>query len=143
MSPDPLRVGDLFTIPEGELQWRFDPSGGPGGQHANRSSTRVELTFDIATSEVVPDRLRTRMLRRLGGRVRDGVLRVTVDETRSQWRNRAIARRRLAELLVDSARPPRRRRRTSVPQSARRRRRDAKRRRSDLKRLRRRPNHDD
>jgi ribosome-associated protein len=137
---EPLRITEDLTIPAAELQWRFDTSGGPGGQHANRSSTRVELSFDLARSPSVPDELRDHMLGRLGGRTRDGVLTVTVDESRSQWRNRVIARRRLGRLLSDAAGPGRPARIPTRPgPGARRRRLDRKRRRGELKRLRRPP----
>jgi len=139
MSEDPLRVGGRVVIPAGELEWRFDPSGGPGGQHANRASTRAELRFDLARSPSVPESLRRRMLERLGSRAPGGVVGVTVDESRSQWRNRSLARRRLAALLRDAMRTPRRRIATTPSRRAKRRRLEDKRRRSQKKRLRRRP----
>jgi ribosome-associated protein len=139
MSEDPLRVGGRVVIPAGELEWRFDPSGGPGGQHANRASTRAELRFDLARSPSVPDDLRHRMLERLGSRAPDGVVSVTVDESRSQWRNRSLAKRRLANLLRDATRTPRRRIPTTPSRRAKRRRLEQKRRRSEKKRLRRPP----
>jgi ribosome-associated protein len=134
--PDDLSIGRHFTIPASELQWRFDPSGGPGGQHANKASTRVELAWDLATSPSLPDALRAEMLERLGGRAPGGIVTVSVDETRSQWRNRALARRRLAEILVDATKRPRRRIGTKPSRAARRRRLERKRRRSEIKRLR-------
>ena len=137
---EPLHVDERITIPAAELHWRFDPSGGPGGQHANRASTRVELSFDLGSSPSVPTDLRDRMLQRLGNRAPDGVVSVTVDDSRSQWRNRVIARRRLADLLRDAGRPERRARRATRPsRAARQRRLDRKRRRGHLKRMRRRP----
>ena len=60
----PLRVGPL-TIPTSELTWRFDTSGGPGGQHANRTASRVELSFDLAGSASIGDALRNQMINRL------------------------------------------------------------------------------
>ncbi|MFH1330440.1 MAG: peptide chain release factor-like protein, partial [Actinomycetota bacterium] len=98
---EPLRVAPGLVIPADELRWRFDTSGGPGGQHANRSATRVELAFDLATSPPVPEAVRARLLERLSPRAPGGVVRVVVDESRSQWRNRQTARRRLAALLAD------------------------------------------
>ncbi|OFW67787.1 MAG: hypothetical protein A2Z12_07640 [Actinobacteria bacterium RBG_16_68_21] len=143
MIDEPLAVGDLFTIPADELRWRFDTSGGPGGQHANRSATRAEVSFDLATSPSVPDHLRDRMLSRLRVAAAAGVVRVTSDDTRSQWRNRALARRRLAELLVDAARTRRRRVATMPSAGARRRRLELKRHRSEVKRMRQGPIVDD
>ena len=103
---DPLDIRHDLTIPAGELSWRFDPSGGPGGQHANRASSRAELSFDLGASPSVPDRLKQRMLGNLGSRAAGGTVTVTVDESRSQWRNRALARKRLARLLREALRTP-------------------------------------
>jgi ribosome-associated protein len=137
-----LYVTSAFIIPASELLWRFDPSGGPGGQHANRSSTRVELRFDLGSSDVFDEATRSRMLERLGSRVRDGIVSVVVDDTRSQYRNRVTARRRMAALLVQSLERPKVRRPTRPSRAARRRRGEAKRRRSETKQLRRRPDVD-
>lgn len=134
-----LGIAGVFVIPEGELEWRFDPSGGPGGQHANRSNTRVELSFDLQTSPSVPEGVRDRLLNALGLRAPGGVVSVVVDASRSQWRNRVEARRRLAAVLEASLREPKRRRPTVPPAAARRRRMEAKKRRSLTKRLRRPP----
>jgi ribosome-associated protein len=134
-----LRVTDDITIPEGELDWRFLPSGGPGGQHANRSATRAELRFDLRKSSVFDIDLRDRMLSRLGRRAPEGVVTVAEDASRSQWRNRQRARARLAELLRDAMRVEPPRRPTKPGRAAARRRLEAKRRRSDTKRLRKKP----
>jgi ribosome-associated protein len=139
---DALQVTPKHAIPDGELEWRFDPSGGPGGQHANRSSTRVELRFDLGSSEVFDAATRERMMERLGHHVHNGVVSVVVDESRSQYRNRVDARRRMADLLKESMKRPKTRRRTAPTRAARRRRLEAKRRRSETKRLRRRPDRD-
>ena len=136
---DNLQVTPSHIIPAHELDWRFDTSGGPGGQHANKAATRVEVRYDLAGSEVFAPELRRTMLDRLGTRARDGVVTVVVDESRSQYRNRVTARRRLAELLVDSMRTSRTRRPTRPSRAVKRRRSEAKRRRSETKQLRRRP----
>ncbi|MFH1105199.1 MAG: alternative ribosome rescue aminoacyl-tRNA hydrolase ArfB [Actinomycetota bacterium] len=135
----PLPIGHLFTIPADELRWRFDTSGGPGGQHANRSATRAEVSFDLAASPSVPDHLRERMLAHLRTGAAGGVVSVTVDATRSQWRNRALARRRLTEILVGAAKTRRRRIATMPSLAARQRRLERKRRRATIKRTRREP----
>lgn len=139
MSEPPLRVDDRLVIPAAELSWRFDPSGGPGGQHANRTSSRAEVAFDLANSPSIPASLRSRMLHRLGPRARGGIVTVAVDESRSQWRNRMLARARLGEILRESLRTPRRRIATKPTAAARRRRLEAKRHRSETKRLRKPP----
>lgn len=131
-----------ITVPEAELEWAFDTSGGPGGQHANRNATRVTLTLDLTASQAVPDAVRDRLLDRLANRVREGAISVVVDESRSQWRNRAIARERMAEMLETALRPRRARRRTKPSRAARRRRLRDKRHRSEIKRLRSRPDRD-
>lgn len=136
---DDLEVG-RHRIPAAELSWSFGPSGGPGGQHANRSNTRAELRYDLAGSAAFPPELRSWMLDRLGNRVVDGVVIVVADESRSQWRNRAMARKRLAEWLTEAMRRPTPRRRTKPTRSSQRARVDEKRARSEVKRLRRRPN---
>jgi ribosome-associated protein len=122
-----------YRIPAGHLAWKFDPSGRPGGQHANRASSRVELSFDLRSSAVFPDALRDRMASNLSGRAPDGVVRVVVADSRSQWRNRQIARRRLATLLEESMRRPQRRRPTRPSRAARDRRLANKRRRAEKK----------
>lgn len=134
-----LRVSDAITIREGELEWRFLPSGGPGGQHANRSSTRAEVVFDLGASAAFDDDVKQRMLARLGGRAPGGVVTVREDSSRSQWRNRQTARARLADLLRDAMRVDSPRRPTKPSRAAKRRRLEQKKRRSDKKRLRRRP----
>lgn len=122
------------VIPDSELSWTFSPSGGPGGQHANRSHTRAEVRFDLAESPSIPELLKEHMLRRLGKRAVDGVVKVTADETRSQGQNRRIAAERLAAILNEAAHRPRRRRPTRPTASSRERRLDQKRRRSAVKR---------
>jgi len=139
-SEPALQIGRHFTIPAAELQWRFDPSGGPGGQHANKSSTRAELAWDLAASPSLPEDLRERMIERLGGRAPGGIVTVSVDDTRSQWRNRAIARRRLTEILTDAAKKPKTRIGTRPSRAAKGRRLEAKRQRGEVKRLRQPPN---
>lgn len=139
----PLRVAADLTIPATELRWRFDPSGGPGGQHANKAATRAEVSWDVVRSGAVTEEVRSRLLERLGGRAPGGVITISVDETRSQWRNRVIARRRLAAMLDEALRPEAERVATRMPASARRRRLERKRRRAELKRGRRTPEPDE
>jgi ribosome-associated protein len=128
-----LRVTGTCAIPFDELEWRFSGSGGPGGQHANTSNTRVELRFDVARSPSLGPRERTLLLERLGP-----VVRVVVADTRSQARNRELALERLRDRLASALRTPRARRPTAPSATARRRRVDTKRRRGELKRQRRR-----
>lgn len=124
-------------IPETALEWSFGPSGGPGGQHANRSHTRAEVRFDLTATNLLPDTLKEDMLRRLGKRATNGVVVVSADDTRSQLQNRRLAQERLAALLNEAAHRPRRRKPTRPTAAARERRLNEKRRRSDRKRERR------
>lgn len=138
-----LVVDHRLTIPGAELEESFSPSGGPGGQHANRSSTRVTLTWDLAASSV-DSRLLERIRRGLGSALDGGRVQVTIGESRSQWRNRQLARRRLAELVGEALRPaPPPRRRTRPTRGQRRSRLEDKRKRGETKRLRKRPGTED
>ena len=138
---DDLRISDAISIPADELLWTFSPTGGPGGQHANRSSTRAELRFDVAASRAFDDEIRHRLLDKVGD---NSVILVTVDETRSQWRNRQIARQRLSEQLREALRPdPPKRKATKPSRAARRRRVNEKRSRSHTKSLRKAPGLDE
>ena len=136
VGEDDLRVG-RFVIPLTELSWTFGPTGGPGGQHANRSNTRAELRFDLANSEVFPDP--DTMLSKLGNRQRNGVVIVVADESRSQWRNRAAARARLVGWLEESMHRETPRRPTKPTKASRHRRLEGKKIRSETKRLRQKP----
>ena len=128
-----------FDIPESELQWSFGPSGGPGGQHANRSNTRAELLFDIEHSGAFDDTVRRRLTSRLGQTIR-----ITEDGSRSQATNRKIAKERLAAKLSASAEPdPPKRKNTRPSYSAKRKRLDGKRARGQTKQMRKRPSGDD
>ncbi len=134
----PLRVTNGIVVPAGELRWRFSRSSGPGGQSVNTADSRVELGLDVARTTALDDRQRERALRRLAGRLVDGVLTVTASEHRAQLRNREAARERLAAILAEAVAPPGPGRRpTRVPRRARERRLADKRRRGQVKRLRR------
>jgi ribosome-associated protein len=128
------------VLPARELHWRFSRSSGPGGQGVNTADSRVELSFDLAGSPSVPEHLRERAVRRLAGRLVDGVLTIVASEHRSQRRNRDAARERLASTLrtAMAADPPPRRPTRPTAGSVRRRR-EAKARRGETKRLRGRP----
>ncbi|HVX42237.1 MAG TPA: alternative ribosome rescue aminoacyl-tRNA hydrolase ArfB [Mycobacteriales bacterium] len=128
---DGVQAGSLF-IPEDELVERFSRSSGPGGQSVNTSDTRAELRWNIATSAVLTEVRRERLLGRL--RLVDGVLIVVAAEHRSQWRNRQTARARLAAMVAEGLRPPPPVRRATRPgRSAREARIAAKKRRSQTK----------
>ncbi|MER7456225.1 alternative ribosome rescue aminoacyl-tRNA hydrolase ArfB [Micromonospora sp. NPDC126480] len=113
-----LRVTDRWVVPDAELRERFSRSSGPGGQGVNTTDSRVELSFDLAASPGIPDRLRARALDRLAGRLVDGVLTVTASEHRAQLANREAARERLAVLLREAIAPPPKPRRATRPSRA-------------------------
>jgi ribosome-associated protein len=136
-DPPGLRIGRAIVVPERELSERFSRSSGPGGQGVNTADSRVELSFDVARSAVLPAATRARMLARLEGRLVDGVLTVAASEHRAQLANRRAARDRLAALLQEAAAPPPRKRRATKPsRAAKQRRLDDKKRRSQTKRAR-------
>lgn len=139
MADDPgvLRVSSSCAIALSELSWRFSRSGGPGGQHANTSDTRVELRFDIAGSSSLGPRQRSRLVERLGPEVR-----IVVSDERSQRRNRDLALERLAARLADSLRVEAPRRPTRPSKGSVERRLEGKRRQADRKATRRRPDLD-
>ncbi|MGI8664243.1 MAG: alternative ribosome rescue aminoacyl-tRNA hydrolase ArfB [Acidimicrobiales bacterium] len=125
---DELRVNGSLAIPVHELEWRFTASGGPGGQHANRSNTKAEVRFDVLASATLGPHQRARLLSSLGPLVR-----VVADDERSQARNRALARERLAARLAAALRIQRPRRPTKPTRGAKERRLDDKRRRGSTK----------
>lgn len=126
-----------LTIPERELSWRFSRSSGPGGQGVNTTDSRVELSWDLASSTALTDVQRERALQRLAGRLVDGVLTVTSSQFRAQLRNREAARARLQALVDAAVAPPGAPRRPTRPtKGAQRRRLEDKKRRSQIKRLR-------
>lgn len=134
---DDLDVGP-WTIPSTQLEWRFSTSGGPGGQHANRSNTRADLIFDLGATDAFPDEVH----RRLTGRLGSDPITVSVAESRSQFRNRMMARARLRDLLAEAMKEPKKRRPTKPTRAAKHKRLEDKRARSEKKRLRRDPSHD-
>lgn len=132
----PYVVRGSVSLPEAELMWRFSRSSGPGGQHVNTTDSQVELRFDLARTDALPQVWKDRALERLAGRLVDGgVVVVRASEHRSQWRNRETAAVRLASLLAEaSAPPPRQRRATKIPRGINERRLREKKQRSETKR---------
>ncbi len=135
---DDVVVSPDLTIPGGELALRFSRSGGPGGQHVNVTASRVELLWDVAGSGALTDDQRARLLSALASRLDGtGVLRIVVEDTRSQHENRARAMARLATVVAAALRPRKPRRPTRPSAAAREERLAAKRRRGEIKRSRR------
>ncbi|MFE4862032.1 alternative ribosome rescue aminoacyl-tRNA hydrolase ArfB [Streptomyces sp. NPDC056670] len=112
----PYFIRGSVSLPEAELIWRFSRSSGPGGQHVNTSDSQVELRFDLAKTEALPEVWKARALERLASRLVGGVVSVRASEHRSQWRNRETAAVRLTSLLAEAtAPPPKPRRATKIP----------------------------
>jgi ribosome-associated protein len=135
---DELRVNRRLVIPPDELEERFTTSSGPGGQHANKVSTRVELEWNVDASRVLGPRQRERIKSKLGRRIdSSGVLRVASEKHRSQLRNRTEVRSRLAQLVGDALVVEKSRVKTKPTRAANQRRLQDKKRRSQIKRARR------
>ena len=134
-----VRVHKALALPMSEFTWRATTSGGPGGQHANRTLSRVEVQFEVADSLTLGPRQRARLLSRYGP-----VVRTAAAESRSQSRNRQAAFERMAEKLAEGLRVDPARRTTRPTRGSQIRRVEAKRRRSETKKGRRSPSpHDD
>jgi ribosome-associated protein len=133
-----IPITDILSIPLSELEFRTSRSSGPGGQHKDRSETRVELRFDVARSPSLDEDQRGRVMARLTTRVDSaGVLHLTSQRFRSQRRNREEVLRRFQILLARALTRPKKRHPTKPPLQAEERRLAEKRRRSEVKRLRR------
>ena len=134
MAGESIRVTRSVSIPRSEIELRFSRSSGPGGQHAQKTETRAEASFDVESSRALTEAQKRRVIAKAGP-----VLREVAQDERSQWRNRELAIERVVEALRAALRVERRRRPTRPTKAAKQRRLDDKRRRSEKKRLRRPP----
>ena len=129
-----IRITDKLSIPEDELKFTASRSSGPGGQHVNKTSTRVMLRFDVVNSPSLTEEQKAQVLDRLATRIsNEGILRVVSQQTRSQSSNRELAVERFIDLLQQALKIELPRKRTSLSAAARQKRLDKKRRRSRLK----------
>ncbi|HET8633601.1 MAG TPA: alternative ribosome rescue aminoacyl-tRNA hydrolase ArfB [Gemmatimonadales bacterium] len=134
MIPRTLPITDQLRLPLGELEFRATPAGGPGGQHVNRSATRIELWWNVVESPSLDPDQRARLLARLATRLdASGRLRIVSASRRSQLQNRDEAIARLVSTVRTALHVAKPRRKTRVPRAAREARLDAKRRRGSLK----------
>src|ERR1043166_2423564 len=129
MDGESIRVTRSVSIPRAEIDFRYSRSSGPGGQHAQKSDTRVEAIFDVEASAALTEAQKRRAVTKAGP-----VLRAVAQDERSQWRNRELATERLVEQLRDALKVPRKRRPTKPSKAAVERRLEQKRRRSNVKR---------
>ncbi|WP_407658653.1 alternative ribosome rescue aminoacyl-tRNA hydrolase ArfB [Methylobacterium planeticum] len=132
-----LQCTPHIAIDEAELEETFIRASGPGGQNVNKLSTAVQLRFDVRRSGSLPDAVAVRLMRLAGRRLTsEGILVITAQRFRTQERNRADARERLAELVAEAAVPPTPRRATRPTLASKKRRLDSKAKRGATKRLR-------
>ncbi|MEO8290847.1 MAG: alternative ribosome rescue aminoacyl-tRNA hydrolase ArfB [Gaiellaceae bacterium] len=134
IARESIQVHNRLAIPLGEIEFRYSRSSGPGGQHAQKTETRVEAVFDVAASETLSEGQKARILRRVGP-----VVRAVSQDERSRLRNRELALERLAAAIRAALHVKRKRRPTRPSAAARQRRLEGKKRRSATKRLRRAP----
>src|SRR5919109_4140156 len=129
IRPESIQVTQRLAIPLSEVELRYSRSSGPGGQHAQKTETRVEAVFDVAASATLTEAQKTRLVKQAGPLVR-----TLAQDERSQARNRELALERLAEAIRAGLRVPRKRRRTKPSAAVRERRLAEKRRRAEVKR---------
>jgi ribosome-associated protein len=133
-----LQVDDALSIPRGELDVRVSRASGAGGQHVNKTSSRVEIFWNVRASRALTDEQRSRLLMRLASRLTtEGSIRVVASDMRSQSRNRDLAEERLAELVRRALVIPKKRRPTRPTKASKEARLEGKKRRSHKKRDRR------
>jgi ribosome-associated protein len=137
IARESIQVHNRLAIPVGEIELRYSRSSGPGGQHAQKTETRVEAVFDVDASETLSDAQKRRLMKKAGP-----VVRAVAQDERSRTRNRELALERLATAIRAGLRVQRKRRPTSPTAAARQRRLEEKKRRGQTKRLRRRPGDD-
>ncbi len=130
-----LAVNDSVSIPRSELDVRVSRSSGAGGQHVNKTSSRVEIFWNIPASRALTDEERVRLLDRLSSRLTtEGSVRVVASDMRSQLRNRDLAEERLAELVRRALVVPRKRKPTRPTRAAKEARLETKKKHSSKKR---------
>lgn len=139
-----IQITSWLAIPEEDLSWKAARASGPGGQHVNKTSTAVELRFDVRGSPLLPEDMKERLATLAGSRMtQDGVIVLFAQGSRSQEMNRQDAVDRLVELLKAAAVRPKRRRPTKPTYASKLKRLEGKSKRSGVKAMRGRPGRDD
>src|SRR5271169_4610851 len=132
-----LEINENCRIPLSELKFQFARSGGKGGQNVNKVETKVELSFDVFGSQSLSDSQRRRLLETLGSRLdHSGVMRIVVQESRSQWKNREIAVHKFVEVMKKALKPRKKRVATKITRTANEKRLERKKRRGAIKKIR-------
>ena len=139
-----LQINDSLWIPRAELTFRATRSGGPGGQHVNTTSSRVELAWDVGASPSLTDEQRARIQEKLANRINgEGVLLMSASDERSQHQNRELVTTRFAELVAQALVVPKKRKKTRPSRAAKEARLDEKKKRSAVKKMRSAVSHDE
>jgi ribosome-associated protein len=134
---DDIIINDMVTIPSSELQYTASRSSGPGGQHVNKTDSRIQVRWNVPSTSALSDFLKQRVMKALATRLTDdGDLLLASDSNRSQRRNRDDVTQRLAALVREALVPPKPRRKTKPTRASRQKRLDEKKKRSDVKRQR-------
>jgi len=119
MPDEAIVITDSLSIPRSELEVKATRASGPGGQHVNKTSSRVEISWNVAQSSALTDEQRAILTSRLASRISDdGSIRVVASDTRSQLRNRQTAEKRLADTIARGLIVPKKRKRTKRPRAA-------------------------
>lgn len=144
MQQEDLFIKPGVVIPVGELDFSVSRASGPGGQHVNKTSTRVTVTWDLSKTQVLSPEQLERLYEKLAARItQEQQLQIHVDESRSQLRNKEIALARLAELVRQGLHQPKARKQTKPTRSSQRRRVDQKKQRGQVKQARKKPTRQD
>ena len=139
-----IRITDTLSIEDDEVEQRAARASGPGGQHVNKTSTAIELRFDVRNSPSLPEDVKLRLEKLAGSRLtQEGVLILFAQGHRSQEMNRQDVVARLVELIVKATEKPKPRRPTKPTYASKLRRLDGKTKRSGVKSLRGKPGRDD
>lgn len=139
-----LQINDSLWVPRAELTYRATRSGGPGGQHVNTTSSRVELAWDVGASPSLTDDQRALIQARLANRINsEGVLLLTSSESRSQHQNREAVTERFVELVAQALVVPKKRKKTKPSRAAKEARLQEKKKRSATKKMRSSVSHDE